>query len=190
MISQALKNKIQKYYDERVKWMRDNCIVDSTTPTYRLVFTKHKSFVGQCHYTKREIRISEKQNQYATWESIMDTVNHELAHWATRGHSHDVVWQQMAIRLGAIPRTKCDVGDLQKPFVILCKGEIVGYSEVMHTDEVAKTRYMRGKKKQTLGNIVYRPNPTFIDNSIWQENEEQKPLKKTNKIIADFLSDL
>ncbi|UYD58455.1 hypothetical protein IPAKJDPM_00112 [Aeromonas phage avDM14-QBC] len=192
MISQALKNKISRYYEERVRWMRENHIVNVTTPTYTLKFTKHKGYVGQCHYTKREIRISELHNRSATWESIEDTINHELAHWATFGHGHDDVWKQMAIRLGANPHKTVTLGQLQKPFVIMCHGEIVGYSDVLRTGSDAAGRYMKGKKKQTLGNLVYKPNPNYIDNSNWEEPviDQKKPVKKTNKIIADFLSDL
>ena len=192
MISQALKNKISRYYEERVQWMRENHIVDVTTPTYTLKFTNHKGYVGQCHYTNREIRISEKQNQYATWESIKDTINHELAHWATIGHGHDEVWQQMAVRLGATPAKTCTLGQLQKPYVIMCKGQVVGYSEVLRVGLDAATRYIKGKKKQTFGLLEYKVNPEFIDNSNWSEPNVEMPtrIKKTNSIIADFLSDL
>lgn len=192
MISQALKDKISLYYAERVQWMRDNNIVNLTTPTYKLCFTNHKGYVGQCHYSKREIRISEKHNQYATWESIKDTINHELAHWATPGHGHDTVWQQMAVRLGATPAKTCTLGQLQKPYVIYCGAEIVGYSDILRTGADAAGRYIKGRKKQTFGRLVYKPNPNFIDNSDWSEPDvdKKKPVKKPNKIITDFLSDL
>ncbi|AAQ81556.1 hypothetical protein 44RRORF238c [Aeromonas phage 44RR2.8t] len=192
MLSAALKAKIREYYEERVKHIRDNNIVNVTTPTYKLVFTKHKGYVGQCHYAKREIRISELLNRSATWECIKDTINHELAHWATPGHSHDVVWQQMAIRLGAMPQTRVAIGDLQRPFIIECRGEVVGYSDVLRTGEDAAGRYIKRRKRETFGNLVYKPNPDYIDNSNWCEPDvdQKKPVKKTNKIIEDFLSDI
>ncbi|AAX63724.1 hypothetical protein PHG31p235 [Aeromonas phage 31] len=192
MLSPDMKAKITNYYNERLKWARDNSIVNLTTPDYRLVFTNHKGYVGQCNYTKREIRISMRHNQYATWESIMDTVNHELAHWATRGHGHDGVWQEMAVRFGATPRTCINVGEIQRPFAIMCRGEIVGYSDTMRTGSDAAGRYIKGRKKETYGNLVYVPNSNYIDNSVYVEPVvgSVKPVKKTNKIIADFLSDI
>lgn len=189
MLSIALQAKIQEYYNERVQWMREQSIVNTTTPTYTLKFTKHKGYVGQCNYTKREIRISVIHNQYATWEGIKDTINHELAHWATRGHGHDIVWQQMAVRLSASPNRTVVLGQLQRPFVITCRGEIVGYSDVLRTGSDAAARYIKGKKKQTHGMLVYSPNPEYVDNSTWEEPRIEG-VKVTNKIISDFLSDI
>lgn len=186
MLSKALKAKIRKYYDERVAWIRQQGLVESYTPTYRLSFTKSKGYVGQCNYTKQVINISEVANRHATWESIVDTINHELAHWLTPGEAHGEVWQEMAVRLGAAPETRCSVGSMQKPYVIMKGTEIVGYSETYYPAEVAANRYIKGQKKQTLGWLRWEPNPDMIDNANWVEPSSVK----RNRTIEDFLSDI
>lgn len=76
MISQALKNKISQYYKERVQWMRENNIVDVTTPTYTLKFTNHKGYVGVITLTvKSEFQKNKINMQHGSPLKIQSTMS-------------------------------------------------------------------------------------------------------------------
>lgn len=73
-------------------------------------FSNTKKAIGDCHGTKKRIRISE-QFLRLSMEALEDTIRHEIAHaidYEIRGTSdHSYRWKRIAMQCGADPtRTK------------------------------------------------------------------------------------
>lgn len=71
---------------------------------------------GYCQYSTRTIQISRPLAEVNSWETIRDTVLHEIAHALVGpGHGHDQTWKEMAARVGARPERCYDSSTVVKP---------------------------------------------------------------------------
>lgn len=166
MISDILKNKIRAYYNERLEYALKNNLSVSGRKPFVLDFNNRKSSVGICDYQKETIYISEFHGQYATWEGLTQTINHELAHWAApRGSKHGPKWQAMAIKFGIDPRRCSSHEEFEYPFLIMFEDEIVSKS-FEFLDDISE-RWLLRRKKETHGKLYLKLNPKMIDNSIY-----------------------
>lgn len=65
---------------------------------------RFSSALGRCTYTKRLIELCRSHVSEDSYENILDTLMHEIAHALVGpGKGHEKEWQQMAISLGARP---------------------------------------------------------------------------------------
>ncbi|ATI17907.1 hypothetical protein [Aeromonas phage AS-yj] len=172
MISETLKKKIISYYNERVKFAREyykdhKLLRFNVVNSYSLRFTNHKSYVGQCNGKDRTIDLSLYYLRYMTWDGIADVINHELAHWIDDRDVHGAYWKAAAVVMGANPTRLVQHDHMSRPWLIMFGDEIVGTSEEDIKD--IGGRYIRRRKKETLGNLTCVPNPDSIDNSIYGE---------------------
>lgn len=56
--------------------------------------------LGQCNYKKKVITISKRISLVLTFDEMLDTILHEIAHALTPGHKHDEIWKAKAIEIG------------------------------------------------------------------------------------------
>lgn len=68
---------------------------------WTFVWSKGKSTAGVCRYNSKQIAISHQYALKAPWESVKNTVLHEIAHSLVGiEHRHDAVWKAAAQRVG------------------------------------------------------------------------------------------
>lgn len=136
---------------------------------------RFKRTLGQCSYGKKLIQLRRDHVEQDSYECILDTLMHEIAH-ALVGHAanHGPVWQRKAVELGAAPTpTKNRVRDgsliekADKDFYVMMlktpNGEVYQSTmpEKMYNDLQTGKRninnmYMSGKKAATKGRLVAR----------------------------------
>lgn len=166
MISNVLKNKIRAYYNERLEYALINRLSVSGRKPFVLEFNNRKSSIGLCDYSKETIFISEFHGQYASWEGLKNTINHELAHWAApRGSKHGPAWKAMAVKFGIEPNRCGSHTEFEYPFLIMFEDEIVSkHYELL--DDIS-SRWILRRKRETEGKLYMKLNPNMIDNSIY-----------------------
>lgn len=164
MISDVFKNKICAYYNERLEYALINNLSVSGRKPFVLDFNNRKSSVGLCDYTKETIFISEFHAQFASFEGLKNTINHELAHWASpRGSKHGPAWKDMAVRFGINPNRCSSHTQFEYPFLIMFEDEILSkHYELL--DDISE-RWILRRKKETQGKLYMKLNPKMIDNS-------------------------
>jgi len=79
-------------------------LVNEYLPDYTFKIVDSKQFLGQCSYTKKEIRLERKHALKSSEASVLDTILHEIAHGLTPYNGHNKKWQAKCIEVGAIPR--------------------------------------------------------------------------------------
>lgn len=66
--------------------------------------SRYSRALGTCNYTKKSIQICKDHVKTDTYDTVLDTLLHEIAHALVgMGHGHNKVWQAMALRIGAKP---------------------------------------------------------------------------------------
>lgn len=170
MISKALENKIYIYYCSRVSYAYNVIGISKEVEPYDLEFNNRTSSIGLCDYGKKKIFLSTYYIRHMSFELICEVINHELAHWAERrGRSHGFEWQQMAIKFGIEPnRTFSSSRDgAEYPWLIMFKDEIIG--KVIKPLNDISSRWVSGRKKETVNQLYHIKNPNIIDNIMWNE---------------------
>ena len=134
-----------------------------------------KTTLGCCRYSKREIQLRRKHVEEDTYDCILDTLMHEIAHGLVGyGAGHGPVWQRKAIELGAKP-TSSKVRVREKEiiekkddhvyamFLKTSNGEVYQstmpekmYNEIQSGKRNISTMYMVGHKASTKGRLVAR----------------------------------
>jgi predicted SprT family Zn-dependent metalloprotease len=79
---------------------------------------------GQCNHTDRQITMSRRLTELATYEEARQTMLHEIAH-ALVGptHGHDRVWLRQARAIGYTGhRTSTRQNEVPSAFVAICPG--------------------------------------------------------------------
>lgn len=77
-------------------------------PGWRLVIDRRpRNRLGQCRYRSKEIGISKWILYACDWETIEDTLRHEIAHVLAPGDGHGPRWKRMAREVGADPERLC-----------------------------------------------------------------------------------
>lgn len=127
--------------------------------------------LGQCNPRKRLIQLSRDHILRDVYETILDTLLHEIAHALVGcNHGHDKVWQRKAMELGARPTSHKDreyldfteqkINDVYAIFLNV-DGEEKFYRigtkslfvKVMSGKKNMETMYYPGDKDRTLGNL-------------------------------------
>jgi len=117
--------------------------------------------LGRCIYSAKIIELSNLHIEHDTEELVCDTIKHEIAHAIVGpGHNHDIIWKNVAARLGATPKAstnKCNTLAKAKWVCI-----IDGAKEVVHswmrkpsqaTFDTIKTKYLPSREEDTLGKL-------------------------------------
>lgn len=136
---------------------------------------RFKRTLGQCSYTRKLIELRRDHVKEDTYENVLDTLMHEIAH-ALVGHGagHGIVWQRKAIELGAQPTpTKSRVReqsmireskkDMYALFLKTPNGEVYQcnmpekmYNEIQEGKRNLANIYISGNKRATKGRLVAR----------------------------------
>lgn len=136
---------------------------------------RFKHTIGMCSHTRKLIQLRRSHVQEDTYECVLDTLLHEIAH-AIVGydHAHDIVWKRKAIELGAkpIPSKKCikeaslieqKGDDVYAFFLPTMQGEIFQcviqetlYNDIQSGKKNAKTFHITRRKAATKGRLVAR----------------------------------
>ncbi|YCM42435.1 SprT family zinc-dependent metalloprotease [Verrucomicrobiaceae bacterium 227] len=143
---------------------------------------------GVCRMGPREISLSRPLIFLNSEEEVRDTVLHEIAHalaWIRYRENcgHDERWKAICVEIGARPE-RCFDEEVISPELpwALCHGES---GEVFSTYSRKPSRnaaqiWIRGRKEETLGKLVYRLNPKLYP---------EGPLEKFDKLVVGELRD-
>ncbi len=122
---------------------------------------------GVCRMGKLEISISRPLVHLNPEDEVRDTILHEIAHALAWEHyrencGHDERWKKICRRIGARPE-RCYDDEVIQPDLpwALCHrdtGEIFS-TRARKPEGDASNRWIRGRKEETLGKLVYRLNP-------------------------------
>lgn len=134
-----------------------------------------KRTLGVCSYSKKEIQLRRKHVEEDTYECILDTLMHEIAHALVGyGAGHGPVWQRKAIELGAQPtpskhrvRDQSEIRnsgkDMYALFLKTTNGEVYQcnmpekmYNEIQEGKRDITNIYISGNKKATKGRLIAR----------------------------------
>lgn len=134
-----------------------------------------KRTLGCCHYSKQEIQLRRKHVEEDTYDCILDTLMHEIAHALVGyGAGHGPVWQRKAIELGAQPTSsKARVpekkivekkdGAVYAMFLKTSNGEVYQstipekmYNEIQTGKRNIANMHIAGRKAATRGRLVAR----------------------------------
>lgn len=126
-----------------------------------------KKRFGVCRMGPKEISISRPLVSLNPLEEVRDTILHEIAHalsWEIHKEpcGHDERWREICVRIGARP-DRCYDEEVIQPELpwALCHVET---GEVFSTYQRKPSRdpsqiWMRGRKEETYGKMVYQLNP-------------------------------
>ncbi len=91
---------------------------------WTVAINKRKASCGLCNYRKKRIELSAYFIERNSWEEIMDTILHEIAHALTPGDKHGPRWRAMAAKIGARPERTAPAGVEVAPYKygIFCTG--------------------------------------------------------------------
>ena len=106
--------KLQKIFKEKVKLFPE-------LVNWRLkIHTLKNAALGETHYYRKIISVSKGSLFYDSFEVILNTLLHEIAHvLAGWGHGHDKVWKEKCKLTGAIPE-KCAASELPYQWFLIC----------------------------------------------------------------------
>lgn len=130
---------------------------------------------GVCRPSRKEISISRTLAALNPEEEVLDTILHEIAHaLATietgENCGHDERWKAICRRIGARPERCYDSDEVvspEAPWVLAHRvtGEIFSHHHRKPSGDLAQT-FIRGRKKETLGKLEIRPNPSFSEGPV------------------------
>lgn len=110
--------------------------------------------LGSCAYHTRTIRLSRYLLTDNRWPQVHDTLLHEIAHALVGpNHGHDRVWKQMAVKLGAAPRSCTKPGEVVMPqggwvaWCLTCQKEVARYHR-------RPAGWRRGYRHQACGGTI------------------------------------
>ncbi|MBK1833684.1 SprT family zinc-dependent metalloprotease [Roseibacillus ishigakijimensis] len=130
---------------------------------------------GVCRPAQKEISLSRTLCALNTDEEVLDTILHEIAHalaYHETGENcgHDERWKTICRRIGARPERCYDDDEVtspQAPWVLIHRetGEIFSYHQQRPKKDLSQT-FIRGRKKETLGQLEVRANPEFTSGPV------------------------
>jgi predicted SprT family Zn-dependent metalloprotease len=92
---------------------------------WRFEFDSAKRRFGCCSYGDKTISLSRHLVLINSYESVKDTILHEIAHALTPGHHHDNVWKRKAIEIGCNGE-RCysseDTNTIEGKYIAVCPG--------------------------------------------------------------------
>jgi hypothetical protein len=130
---------------------------------WKLDFNNRKSSYGLCHYGKKTVFISEFLTKTQTYDEVMNTVIHEVAHVLAPGQKHNRVWRSIFIAMGGNGQTRTTANAATKESVIETARWIVvntlDNTVVAHYHRKPKDnfsqRWLRGRP-ETKGKLVLK----------------------------------
>lgn len=143
---------------------------------------------GVCRMTSREISLSRPLIHLNSEEEVHDTILHEIAHalaWIRflENCGHDERWKRICREIGAKPE-RCFDEEVVSPELpwALCHRETGEIFNTYHRkpERDASQIWIRGRKGETLGKLVFRLNP-----KVYPEG----PIESFDGLIAGELRD-
>ena len=126
-----------------------------------------KKRFGVCRMGPKEISLSRPLCLLNPEDEVRDTILHEIAHalaWELfkENCAHDERWKEICVRIGARPVACYDDEVIQPEFPwALCHvetGEVFGTYQRRPKRDPSQS-WMRGRKEETYGKLIYRLNP-------------------------------
>lgn len=134
------------------------------------ISNRFKNTLGQCSYRRKLIQLARDHVKQDTYESILDTLKHEIAHALAGSFAgHGKQWQKIAMELGARPTShkprEFDPDIMEENVYIMTIHDHNGdelfvsslnkktYDEYMSGKRNIKLTYVPGHKPQTLGRL-------------------------------------
>ena len=149
---------------------------------------------GICRPAQKEISISRTLAALNPEEEVLDTILHEIAHALaaieTRENcGHDERWKAICRRIGARPERCYDSDEVKAPdapWVLAHQqtGEIFSHYHRKPNKDLSQT-FIRGRKKETLGQLEVRANPAFTQGPL-SYLDRTTVLNLQEKIIAQL----
>lgn len=97
---------------------------------WRTNFTKSDAYIGLCYHSDKRIVLSIQHLNARSEPELMDTILHEIAHALVgpQGNSHNHIWKEKAIELGAKPQacahSNVDAGRALNPVEVRAASKI------------------------------------------------------------------
>lgn len=131
---------------------------------WKVVINKRLSrALGRCCYSKKTIEFCEDHVKGDSFETIRDTLLHEIAHALVGpGHGHGDVWKRMAVRVGADPvACKPRVFDAEKEVTVYAVFRTYPSGKTVYVSETSKHFYNKCMKGYTdIKKCTIRNDPT------------------------------
>lgn len=132
---------------------------------WRFKWNNRKRAYGVCSYRTRTIQLSKFLTALQDYDSVKDTVLHELAHALAGGHAgHGPAWKAWCLKLGANPQRCTEMpAEQRKEVARLAKYQIV-YVVDQQRYEVVKSAHRIGRnlfgcrlrgRPETAGKLFY-----------------------------------
>lgn len=126
---------------------------------WKFAWNNRKRAFGLCSYRKKEIQLSIFLSETEPFDSVCDTILHEIAHALTPGAGHGPAWKAVARRIGLSDPKSGKQAAVQPKYswVLEYEGEFVsGYHRKPH--KVAKNiqSYQVKGKPESLGKLVLK----------------------------------
>lgn len=119
-----------------------------------------KRALGVCKYRTKSIELSAEYVTLNGEAEVRDTILHEIAH-AKAGHKagHGPEWKSWCLRVGAKPE-RCAPADTpaakaQWQLAARINGELVRFAHKAHRRTDMSRRFIRGRKEETLGKLIW-----------------------------------
>ena len=81
--------------------LAQNLIAEHLPYPWKLTWDRAKTRFGQCNHNHKTISLSIPLTRGNSYDEILDTILHEIAHALTPRHGHDSVWSRKALELGS-----------------------------------------------------------------------------------------
>ena len=121
-------------------------------PDFTFKFGKTKNRLGLCSYRKKIIELSKYYVELNPEQSVMDTILHEIAHAKVGcGNGHNRTWKNMAIKLGANPRSTKKAITPKKTVI----GECVNCGAKWERYNMPKRSYHHNKCGLEKGKVIW-----------------------------------
>jgi len=126
-------------------------------------WSKKKRSLGDCNHTKKRIRLSEYFAALISFDDMVDTINHEIAHAIVEsGNGHNQIWKEACIKTGANPErvaNKVIIGNRTFKWTGTCPS--CGHESNRH-------RLTNSSRDSSCGKCAKKYDPNFIFE--WKQN--------------------
>lgn len=136
------------------KVLAESILTKHNLSEWKIEFSNRmKNCLGKCVYKKKTIKISVDHIHNNPYESILDTILHEVAHALTPGARHGREWQAMCLKIGAKPsRYAKAVVTYKYQLALEQDGEIILLPRFAHKKTSLEGRMLKGQK-ETLNKL-------------------------------------
>lgn len=116
--------------------------------------------LGICKYRKKAIELSAEYVRLNGQDRVLDTIRHEIAHaLAGAKAKHGPVWKTWCLQVGAKPE-RCapattPATEKRWQLAAWINGELVRFAHKAHRRTDMSRRFVRGRKEETLGKLIW-----------------------------------